>query len=123
MVFLFNTASGIIFAILALYFSGEFWLFLANPILAVLACAAAFRDEWLKHRGETSRRTTRMIPEIKSIWSTGGLILYLFLYTAILVYPTFLSGAVILSVFFIPETFVELGRFIAHVAMRRRKRS
>jgi len=124
-VFLFNTASGLIFAALALFFSPEFWPFLGIPILAVLAFALVFRYEWRKHPGKTWSRTTimMMIPEIDSIWSTGGAILYLLFYAAILLYPKFLFGAIFFSAFFIANSYAELGRFLARVVMRRRMQS
>ena len=64
-----------------------------------------------------------MVPQNKSIWSTGGAILYLVCYAAILVYSASLWVGILISMFILPETFEDLGRFLARVTTRRNKQS
>ena len=107
--------------ILALLFSPRFGVFLFYPLIAVFPGVTAFRDECQKHLGKTSRQTSMVIIlEGTSIWSAGAATVYLFFYAAILVYPGLLFGGILLSAFCMVDTFFELGRFLARVAMRRR---
>jgi len=114
-VFLFNTASGIIFLVLAITFIPVFWLFVAIPILTVLTVGLEFRKT--RHEILEGKRGA-ILPEIESLWRMGGFLMYIFIYIAIYVRPDFLFYAIIFSIFFLVDTFDVLGKVLARVSMR-----
>ncbi len=125
LIFLFNTASGIVFTVLALVYSPEFWPFIAYPILAAAICVGGFQKEssTLSKRASRKKDIT-MVPVIEHIWSVAGASIYLLSYIAFLVnHPGSLFTAILVSMFCVFETFIELGRFLARFVMRRRMQS